>query len=156
LGALTPNELRTSIGKYPYPDDYAFANKPMQVSMAQMTLKQSEAVKKDWENEESYQKRMAKLQQQQQQQQPGQPGGMGGGGQEEGAGGMGGMGLDELFQGLGDGQGEADDQEMKALNSANGGDQPKSYGSIELMKAIEALPEDKRLLASIMLKALQD
>jgi capsid portal protein len=37
MGALTPNELREAIGKPPYPDEYAFANKPLQVAMQELS-----------------------------------------------------------------------------------------------------------------------
>jgi hypothetical protein len=169
LGALTPNELRESIGKDPYPTDYAFANKPIQVSMAVMTLHQSEAVNDDWKNEVFYQKRMAKVQQQGLQGQqgggmPGMPGmdGMGGGGDM----GADGMGLDELFGGLGDAEGEAQDQgqppeqENKDLTEdADGGASHKQYGNIELMKILasiesSSLPIEKKMMAGLLLKTL--
>lgn len=165
LGAITPNELRESIGKDPYPMDYAFANKPLQVSMAQMTLHQSEAVKDDWKNEQIYQKGMQKIQQQGQQ----QPGGMGGMPGMPGAGGgmdMGGgdaMGLDDIFGGLGDAQGEAQDQggqeEKDITAEADSGDRRKQYGNIELMKihsAIEnsGLPTEKKILIDLLLKSI--
>lgn len=140
LGALTPNELRISLGKDPFPSDYAFANKPMQVAMAQMTMHQSEAVKKDWENELSYNNMMQQAQQQNQQQQPGQynqnpqmPMG-----QDNFAD----MGIGGLFAGLGDEQGEA--QEEKDINAENGGMSHNSYGNIELMKTLSRLTPEKR------------
>ena len=157
LGALTPNELRASIGKDPYPEDYAFANKPIQVSMAQMTLHHAEAIKHDWNNEASYMKKMARVQQQSQPQ-GGMPGMDGMPGMEPDGGDE--MGIDALLGGLGDEQGEAEDQENKGFDADNTehvGEHPKSYGSIELMKAlngVDRLPEEKKILLSLLLKTL--
>jgi hypothetical protein len=37
LGAITPNELRESLGKPPYPKDYFFADKPLAIAMAELS-----------------------------------------------------------------------------------------------------------------------
>lgn len=37
LGAMTPNELRESLGKPPYPKDYFFADKPISIALAELT-----------------------------------------------------------------------------------------------------------------------
>jgi len=37
LGAITPNEMRESMGKAPYPKDYFFADKPLAIAMAELT-----------------------------------------------------------------------------------------------------------------------
>jgi hypothetical protein len=38
LGAITPNELRKQIGLPPYPDTYAFANKPFNIALMELQL----------------------------------------------------------------------------------------------------------------------
>lgn len=48
LGALTANELRESIGKPPYPDDFKFANKPMAIAMAELSMQMVEAILGDF------------------------------------------------------------------------------------------------------------
>ena len=159
LGAITPNEIRCDLGKDPFPADFEFANKPMQVGMAQMTLHQAEAVKKDWENEEAYQKRMGSVQteiqkKQQQQSQMGMIGAPGGGlgGAPDGGG-----GVESILGGLGDdlgdgGDGDADEVDKDLV--AMGGETPNQFGTIELMKTIDSLSPDKKILAGLLLQTL--
>lgn len=77
LGALTPNELRVSIGKPPYPPEYEFADKPMQVAMAELSMKLAEAITGSWD-------KMLEFEQRQAEQQQAQGGGGEGGGGEGG------------------------------------------------------------------------
>ena len=161
LGALTPNELRESIGRDSYPEDYIFANKPIQVAMAEMTLKQSEVIKGDWENEEVYQRKMGKLQaEMQQQQQPEPGGGMGLDGGGEDMDGLDQMGLDDLFAGIDEDPGDETmkefdpSQEPSEQESQEDGNVPQSYGTMELMKALQGLSAEDHLLASQLLKTI--
>lgn len=80
LAALTPNELRLSIGKPPYPKDYKFADKPMQVATAEMSMQLAEAIIGEFKTQIEQQKAQAQAQQ--------EGGGMGGmlGGEEGGEG----------------------------------------------------------------------
>ena len=64
LGALTPNELRSSIGKPPYPKDYKFADKPMQVAMAELSMQLAEAIIGEFKSQIDHQTEQAKAQQQ--------------------------------------------------------------------------------------------
>lgn len=64
LGALTPNELRSSIGKPPYPKDYKFADKPMQVAMAELSMQLAEAIIGEFKTQIKQQTAQAKAQQQ--------------------------------------------------------------------------------------------
>jgi hypothetical protein len=133
-----------------------------------MTLHQSEAVKDDWKNERLYTKERAKVQQQGQQQ-PGAGGGMPGmggmgGGMDMGAGDA--MGLDDIFGGLGDGDGEAQDQggqdenaEKEVTAEVDSGYLRNTYGNIELMKIQRAvensdLPVEKKLLIDLLIKSI--
>lgn len=52
LGAMTPNELRESLGKPPYPKDYFFADKPISIAMAELTAKIALAISQ--KDEESF------------------------------------------------------------------------------------------------------
>jgi len=63
LGALTPNELRQSIGKPPYPSDYKFADKPMQVAMAELSMQLAEAIIGEWKSQIEHQKEQTQAQQ---------------------------------------------------------------------------------------------
>jgi PBSX family phage portal protein len=63
LGALTPNELRSSIGKPPYPKDYKFADKPMQVAMAELSMQLAEAIIGEFKSQIAHQTAQAKAQQ---------------------------------------------------------------------------------------------
>jgi hypothetical protein len=44
LGAMTPNELRESLGKPPYPKDYFFADKPISIALAELTARVALAI----------------------------------------------------------------------------------------------------------------
>lgn len=44
MGAMTPNELRESVGKPPYKADYKFADKPLQIAMAELSMGLAEAI----------------------------------------------------------------------------------------------------------------
>jgi len=44
LGAMTPNELRESLGKPPYPNDYFFADKPISIALAELTARVALAI----------------------------------------------------------------------------------------------------------------
>lgn len=37
-GVLTPNDLRANLGLAPFPEDFAFANKPLAVALLEMQL----------------------------------------------------------------------------------------------------------------------
>ncbi|HUS89239.1 MAG TPA: phage portal protein [Desulfosporosinus sp.] len=67
MGALTPNELRVSIGKAPYPPEYEFADKPMQIAMAEMSMKLAESITGSWDKMLALAKKEAKQQQEVQQ-----------------------------------------------------------------------------------------
>lgn len=64
LGALTPNELRSSIGKPPYPKDYKFADKPMQIATAEMSMQLAEAIIGEFKTQIEHQTKQAQAQQQ--------------------------------------------------------------------------------------------
>jgi len=105
LGALTPNELRESIGKARYPKDFLFGDKPLQVAMAELSMQLFEAVKGEFDAQVKHQKEVQRAQQEVQQEgQAAQGGGMGGFGAPGGGapgGGMGGdMQTDPLLSGM--------------------------------------------------------
>jgi PBSX family phage portal protein len=77
LGALTPNELRESIGKARYPKDFLFGDKPLQVAMAELSMQLFEAVKGEFDEQVKHQKEVQRAQQKVQQEgQQDQGGGM--------------------------------------------------------------------------------
>ncbi|MHC5058260.1 MAG: phage portal protein, partial [Planctomycetota bacterium] len=51
LGAITPNEMRASLGKPPYPKEYFFADKPLQIAMAELSAGLALAIALDPEAE---------------------------------------------------------------------------------------------------------
>jgi capsid portal protein len=63
LGALTPNELRESMGKPPFPKEYKFADKPMQVAMAELSMQLAEAIIGEFKSQIGHQKEQARAQQ---------------------------------------------------------------------------------------------
>lgn len=79
LGALTPNELRESVGKPAYPKSYEFADKPMQVAMAELSMQLAEAIMGEWKANMAHQKEQMQMQQEASGM-GGMLGGMGGGG----------------------------------------------------------------------------
>lgn len=79
LGALTPNELRASIGKPPYPPEYKFADKPLQVAMTELNLQVAEAIVGEFKTKLKFMEEQGKIHAAQQQSAMGMFGGAGGG-----------------------------------------------------------------------------
>lgn len=59
LGALTPNELRESVGKPRYPVEYKFGDKPMQVAMAELSMQLAEAIMGEFKTQIKHSKEQA-------------------------------------------------------------------------------------------------